>query len=127
MPLAVKTTIELEERTAAAGAEEKKKEQLEKAMKGDGGEVSTPGEQGDADDQAAADSSEVPVRDMIPYSAFHRDVTDEYFKQLVSHLKHWGYQCLCSTGLRTCATSRHAVRRDSTWGQGEVPTWTEYS
>ena len=27
---------------------------------------------------------------MIPYLAFHRDVTDEYFKQLVGQLKPWG-------------------------------------
>ena len=65
----------------------KKKEQLENAIKGDEGEVSTPWEQGDTAAQAAADSPEVPVRDMIPYLAFHRDVTDEYFKQLVGQLK----------------------------------------
>ena len=67
-----------------------KKEQLEKAMKKDGEEGSTPGEQGDAAAQAAADPLEVPVRDMIPKLAFHRDVTDEYFKQLVGQLKPWG-------------------------------------
>ena len=43
-----------------------KKEQLEKAKKKDGEEGSTPGEQGDAVAQAAADLLEVPVRDMIP-------------------------------------------------------------
>ena len=43
-------------------------------------EVSAPGEQRDAAAaQAAAESPKVPVRDMIPYLAFHRDVTDEYF------------------------------------------------
>ena len=67
-----------------------KKEQLEKQTKKDGEEGSTPGEQGDAAAQPAADSLEVPVRDMIPYLAFHRDVTDEYFKQLVGQLKPWG-------------------------------------
>ena len=36
---------------------------------------------------AAADSPEVPLRDMIPYLAFHRDGTDEYFKHLVGQLK----------------------------------------
>ena len=65
----------------------KKKEQQENAMKGDGGEVSTQGEQGDSATKAAADPLEVPVRDMIPYLAFHRGVTDEYFKQLVGQLK----------------------------------------
>ena len=30
------------------------------------------------------------MRDMIPYLAFYRDVTDEYFKQLVGQLKFWG-------------------------------------
>ena len=30
---------------------------------------------------------EVPVRDMIPYLKFHRDISDEYFKQLVGQLK----------------------------------------
>ena len=67
-----------------------KKEQLEKAIKKDGEEGSTPGEQGDAAAQAAAGPLEVPVMDMIPYLAFHRDVTDEYFKQLVGQLKPWG-------------------------------------
>ena len=46
-------------------------------QKGNGGEVSTPAEQGDAAAQAAADLPEVPVRGMIFYLAFHRDVTDE--------------------------------------------------
>ena len=46
---------------------QKKKAQLENAMNGTGGEVSTPGEQGDAAAQAAADPLEVPVRDMIPW------------------------------------------------------------
>ena len=68
----------------------KQKEQLEKAIKGTGGEVSTPGKQGDAAAQAAADLPEVPVRDMIPYLAFHCDVTDEYFKRVVGQLKPWG-------------------------------------
>ena len=49
-------------------------------MKKDGEEGSTLGEQGDAAAQAAAESLEVPVRDMIPYLAFHRDTSDEYFK-----------------------------------------------
>ena len=39
--------------------------------------MSTPAEQGDAAAQAAADLPEVPVRGMIFYLAFHRDVTDE--------------------------------------------------
>ena len=56
-------------------------------MKKDGEEGSSPGEQGDAAAQAAAESLEVPVRDMIPYLAFHRDTSDEYFKQLVGQLK----------------------------------------
>ena len=30
------------------------------------------------------------MRDMIPYLAFHRDTSDEYFKQLVGLLKPWG-------------------------------------
>ena len=67
-----------------------KKEQFENNMKKDGEEGSTPGEQGDAVAQAAADPLDVPVRDMIPYLAFHRDVTDEYFKHLVGQLKPWG-------------------------------------
>ena len=67
-----------------------KKEQSEKKVKKDGEEGSTPGEQGDAGAQAAAESLEVHVRDMIPYSAFHRDTSDEYFKQLVGLLKPWG-------------------------------------
>ena len=78
----------------------KKNEQLENAMNGAGGEVSTPGEQGEAAAQAvaaqaAADSLEVPVRDMISYLIFHRDVTDEYFKQLVGQLKPWGGTSVC--------------------------------
>ena len=52
--------------------------------------MSTSGKHGDAVAQAAADSPKVLVRDMIPYLAFHRDVTDEYFKQLVGQLKPWG-------------------------------------
>ena len=68
----------------------KQKERLEKLMKGDGEESSTPGEQGDAAAQAAADSPKVPVTDMIPYLAVQRDVTDVYFKQLVGHLKPLG-------------------------------------
>jgi hypothetical protein len=67
-----------------------KKEQLEKKAQKEGEEGSTPGEQGDAAAQAAAESLEVPVRDMIPYLAFHRDTSDEYFKQLVGQLKPWG-------------------------------------
>ena len=67
-----------------------KKEQLEKKVKKDGEEGSTPGEQGDAAAQAAAELLEVPFRDMIPYLAFHRDTSDEYFKQLVGQLKPWG-------------------------------------
>ena len=67
-----------------------KKDQLEKTVKKDGEEGSTPGEQGDAAAQAAAESLEVPVRDMIPYLAFHRSTSDEYFKQLVGQLKPWG-------------------------------------
>jgi hypothetical protein len=67
-----------------------KKEQLEKKVQKDGEEGSTPGEQGDAEAQAAAESLEVPVRDMIPYLAFHRGTSDEYFKQLVGQLKPWG-------------------------------------
>ena len=31
------------------------------------------------------------------------------------------------TGVTTSVTSRHGVRRDSTWAQGQVPAWTEYS
>ena len=68
---------------------EKKKQAEKKAKKG-GEEGSTPGEQGDAAAQAAAESLEVPVRDMIPYLAFHRNTSDEYFKQLVGNLKPWG-------------------------------------
>ena len=68
----------------------KKKEQLKNAVNGAGGEVSTPREQGEDAAQATADSLEVPARDMIPYLAFHRDVTDEYLKQLVGQLKPWG-------------------------------------
>ena len=101
-----------------------KKEQPEKKVKKDGEEGSTPGEQGDAAVQAAAESLEVPVRDMIPCLPFHRDTSDEYLKQLVGQLKPWGYQILCTTGVTTCATSRHGVRRDSTWAQGQVPAWT---
>ena len=67
-----------------------KKDQLEKKVKKDCEEGSTPGEQGDAAAQAAAESLEVPVRDMILYLAFHRDTSDEYFKQLVGQLKPWG-------------------------------------
>ena len=67
-----------------------KKEQLEKKVKKDGEEGSTPGEQGDAAAEAAAESLEVPVRNMIPYLALHRDTSDEYFKQLVGQLKPWG-------------------------------------
>ena len=67
-----------------------KKDQLEKKVKKDGEEGSTPGEQGDAAAQAAAESLEVPVRDMIPYLVFHRGTSDEYFKQLVGQLKPWG-------------------------------------
>ena len=67
-----------------------KKEQLEKKAQKEGEEGSTPGEQGDAEAQAAAESLEVPVRDMIPYLAFHRGTSDEYFKQLVGQLKPWG-------------------------------------
>ena len=104
-----------------------RKEQLEKQMKKNGKGGSTSGEQGHAVAQAAAESLEVPVRDMIPYLAFHRDTSDECFKQLVGQLKPWGYQSLCTTGVTTCATSRHGVRRDSTWAQGQVPAWTEYS
>ena len=59
-------------------------------MKGTGKERYTPGEQGDDAAQAAADLLEVLVMDMIPYLAFHRHVTDEYFKQLVGQLKSWG-------------------------------------
>ena len=104
-----------------------KKEQLEKNAQKEGEEGSTPGEQGDAEAQAAAESLEVPVRDMIPYLAFHSGTSDEYFKQLVGQLKPWGYQFLCTTGVTICATSTHGVRRDSTWAQGQVPAWTEYS
>ena len=64
-----------------------KKEQLWKKVKKDGEEGSTPGEQGDAAAQAAAESLEVPVRVMIPYLAFHRDTSDEYLKRLVGQLK----------------------------------------
>ena len=67
-----------------------KKEQLEKKAQKEGEEGSTPGEQGDAEAQAAAESLEVPVRDIIPYLAFHRGTSDEYFKQLVGQLKSWG-------------------------------------
>ena len=44
-----------------------KKEQSEKKVKQDGEEGSTPGQQGDAAAQAASESLEVPVRDMIPW------------------------------------------------------------
>ena len=46
--------------------------------------------EGDAAAEAAADSPEVPVMDRIAYLAFHRDVNNEYFKQLVGQLKPWG-------------------------------------
>ena len=104
-----------------------KKEQLEKKMKKGGEEGSTQGEQGDTAALAAAESLEVLVRDMIPYLAYHRNTSDEYFKQLVGQLKPWGYQSLCTTGVTTYATSIHGVRRDSTWAQGRVQAWTEYS
>ena len=72
-----------------------KKEQLEKKGKKDGEEGSTAAEQGDAAAQAAAESLEVPVRDMIPYLEFHRDTSDEYFKQLVGQLKPWEVPIFC--------------------------------
>ena len=43
----------------------KKKDQLEKAKKADGGEGSTPGEQGDAAAQTAADSPAVEGHDPL--------------------------------------------------------------
>ena len=81
-----------------------------------GGEgKSAPGEAGAT---AAADSHETLVRDMIPYQVFPRDVTDEEFQQLVSQLKLGWYQCLCTTGVTTCATRRREVRKGSAWDQG---------
>ena len=47
---------------------------------------------------------------------FHRDVTDEQFKQLVGQLKPWGVP-VCTTGVTTYATSRNGARRGSTRGQ----------
>ena len=66
------------------------------------------GEQGDTDVQAAADSPEVPVRDMIPYLAFHLDFTEEFFKQLVTQLKPWGVPMFV---YHRCDNMRHLETR----------------
>ena len=60
--------------------QQKRKEQQKKKEKSSGEENSAPGETGEA--TAAAEPVELPVRDMIPYLVFHRDVTDEQFQQL---------------------------------------------
>ena len=38
-------------------------------------------------------SDDIPIRDMIPYLVFHRDVTDEEFQWLMHQLKLWGVPC----------------------------------
>ena len=53
----------------------KKKEQQYQKEDGD----SAPGEIGEV--KAAAESVEIPVRNMILYLVFYRDVTDEQFQQ----------------------------------------------
>ena len=70
----------------------KKKQQKQKEEKSSGEGNSAPVETGEA--KAAAEPVEAQVRDMIPYLAFYRDVTDEQFQQLVSQLKPWGVPVL---------------------------------
>ena len=68
---------------------ELKNEQQKKKEEKSSGEVDwAPGEIREA--KAAAEPVEIPVRDMIPYLVFYRDVTDEQFQQLDSQLKPWG-------------------------------------
>ena len=68
--------------------QQKQKELQKKREKSSGEGNSAPRETGEA--TAAAEPVEPPVRNMIPYLVFYRDVTDEQFQQLVSQLKPWG-------------------------------------
>ena len=79
--------------SSALQRELKKKEQQKKKEEKSSGEGnSAPGETGEA--AAAAEPVEPPVRNMIPYLVFYRDVTDEQFQQLVGQLKPWGVPVL---------------------------------
>ena len=96
------------------------------------------GKQGDAAAQTAAEPPEVPVRDMIPYLAFHCDVTDEHFKQLVGQLKPWGVpmfvyhrrdnmrhlETWSQIGIvhGTRVTSQHGPSIPEGWGYGSCQT-----
>ena len=70
----------------------KQKDKQKKEEKSLGEGNSAPGETGEA--TATAEPVELPVRDMIPYLVFCRDVTAEQFQQLVSQLKPWGVPVL---------------------------------
>ena len=70
----------------------KKKQQKKKEEKSLGEGNSAPGETGEA--TATTEPVELPVRDMIAYLVFYRDVTDEQFQHLVSQLKPWGGTCV---------------------------------
>ena len=65
----------------------KKQQQKKKEEKPSEEGYLSPGETGEA--KATAEPVELPVRDMIAYLVFYRDVTDEQFQQLVSQLKPW--------------------------------------
>ena len=87
---------------------ELKKEQHEKKEEKSSGEGnSAPAETAEA--KAAAEPVEAPVRDMIPYLVFFRDVTDERFQQLVSQLKPGGVPVLV---YHRRDNMRHLVRGD---------------
>ena len=75
-------------RTALQRELKKKEAKKMKEEKSSGEGDLAPGETEEA--TAAAKPVELPVRDMIPYLVFYRDVTPEKFQQLVGKLKPWG-------------------------------------
>ena len=78
--------------SSALQRELKKKEKQKEEEKPSGEGNSAPGNTGEA--TAAGEPVELPLRDMIPYLVFYRDVTDEQFQQMVSQRKPWGVPVL---------------------------------
>ena len=96
------SALQRERRKAIKRQEEYEQEQMNLEAEGDAGgrddaaghqSTSDRGEPGCLQQKKKAAPPEIPIRDMIPYLVFHRDVGNEEFRHLADQLKPWGVPC----------------------------------